>query len=114
VKERPDTVATNDVENSFVDRAPLLDNSLRRGGTERRVSGNGRADGLAGLYEGRSEEERETEREQRTLTTQIGFEKIEVATPAEAETRIDSRVERVARLLARRFRTRARASSNAA
>lgn len=47
----------------------------------------------------------------RTLTTQIGFDRTEVAAPANAETRIDSSVESVARVPLRDLRTTARASS---
>lgn len=46
-----------------------------------------------------------------TLTTQIGFERIEVAAPAKAETRIDSAMDRAPLVVFRDRRTRARASS---
>lgn len=46
-----------------------------------------------------------------TLTTQIGFERIEVAAPAKAETRIDSAMDSAPLLLFRDRRTSARASS---
>ena len=136
VEEGAGAVRAEDVEDRLPDGAALLDDLLGRRAA-RGVGCDRRAHGLPGLRARKGVSERlergRRDEASRTLTTQIGLDKTEVAqpvggeresvlrtkcrkrrgrdAPAAAETKIDSSMERVARLLLRDLRTRLRASS---
>ena len=115
MEEGPDAVRAEDVKDGLENVELLLDDGLTASRCwKTSVGSDGRSDSLAGLCE-HSVSVRNlwpAERQRRlTLTTQMGFERIEVAAPAMAEVSMESRVVSVPLLVFLARKTIARVSS---